>query len=346
MSPWNYPFLLAVAPLAAAVAAGNCAIVKPSNYAPASSAILRLIISEVFDEGHVSVVEGGREENRSLLAQRFDYIFFTGSVAVGKVVMEAASANLTPVSLELGGKSPCIVDASADIVLAARRIVWGKFINAGQTCVAPDYILAEESIREKLIEALASNIRQFYGESPLESDDLAAAITEKHFGRILSLIPSGGTIICGGRSDPSTRKIEPVVIDRPLPDSPVMAEEIFGPVLPVLSFTDMEYVIDFIRCRPKPLALYLFTSDRKTEKNILSRVSFGGGCINDTIVHAGSRYLPFGGVGNSGMGRYHGKSGFDTFTHEKSILKKSSLIDIKLRYAPYKGKLKLLKKIL
>lgn len=344
MSPWNYPFQLTVAPLVGAICAGNCAVVKPSAYSPATTRVIAGMIRELFAPEYISVVEGGREANQALLDEKFDYIFFTGSVNVGKYVMEKAAAHLTPVSLELGGKSPCIVDETADLRLAAKRIVWGKFLNCGQTCVAPDYILVQRSVKDKLVRQINKYIRKMYGKDALANKEYPKMISEKHFDRVLGLL-EGAHVVSGGESDRSSLKIAPTLLDQVTWESPVMQEEIFGPLLPVLTFYDMKEAVQMVNARPKPLALYYFTKDKKREAGILRNISFGGGCINDTVVHLATSYMPFGGVGNSGIGGYHGKDSFDTFTHRKSIMKKSLLIDIPIRYAPFKKKLALLKKI-
>lgn len=345
MSPWNYPFQLSIAPLIGAIAGGNCAIVKPSAYSPHTSSVVSKILGECFENRYVYVVEGGREANRELLGEKFDYIFFTGSVSVGKIVMEAASRNLTPLTLELGGKSPCIVDRTADIELSARRIIWGKTVNSGQTCVAPDYCFAHRDIRDDLIKAMKKYIRHFYGESPCRNPEYPRIVNEKHFSRLKSLLQSG-EIAAGGDYNEETLQISPTILVNVNLDSPVMQEEIFGPVLPVLEYDYIEQVITFINSRPKPLALYLFTRNKELEKMIVKRVSFGGGCINDTLVHLATSEMPFGGVGESGMGGYHGRWSFDTFTHKKSIMKKSFLIDIELRYPPYGNKINMLRKFM
>jgi aldehyde dehydrogenase (NAD+) len=337
MSPWNYPLQLCLEPLIGALAAGNCAIIKPSAYAPATSKIVADIISKIYPPEYVSVVEGGRKENSELLDQKFDYIFFTGSVAVGKQVMESASKYLTPVSLELGGKSPTIVDKTANIPLAAKRIAFGKYLNAGQTCVAPDYILAHSSIKDQLIAELGKQIKAFFGSDPLSDKDLPKIINEKHFDRILGLMKDEKTVI-GGRSNKESRLIEPTVLDGITFDSPVMQEEIFGPVLPIITFDDINEVIALLKDKPKPLALYLFSDDKAIQDTVLEKLSFGGGCINDTIIHLATSKMGFGGVGNSGMGSYHGKFSFDTFTHYKSIVHKKNWIDIPMRYHPYNEK--------
>lgn len=334
MAPWNYPFQLCMVPLIGAVAAGNCAVVKPSNYAPHVAEVVDDIIYEAFDDEHVFVVIGGREANQDLLSHKFDYIFFTGGKAVGRTVMHAASDFLTPVTLELGGKSPCIVDSTADIALTARRIVWGKFLNCGQTCVAPDYVYVHKKVKEQLMEAIVRNIEALYGEEPLNSKDYGKIINEKHFNRLSAML-DGADIYYGGETDHERNKIAPTVIDNADWSIPAMQEEIFGPVLPVLEYENLNDVIREIKKRPKPLALYMFTRSKENERKVLKNVSFGGGCINDTVMHLATTSMPFGGVGESGMGNYHGKYSFRTFSHEKSILNKSLLIDMPMRYAPY-----------
>lgn len=346
MAPWNYPFLLCMEPLIGAIAAGNCCIVKPSAYAPATSNAVAELVKEVFAKGHVAVVEGGRAENQALLDQRFDYIFFTGSVAVGKLVMEKAAQNLTPVSLELGGKSPCIIDKTADLKTAAKRLAFGKYLNCGQTCVAPDYLLIDESVKKEFLDLFLKAVRKMYGDNPLGNADYGNIVNRKHYERILGLIDRS-KLIYGGKSDPETLQIEPTVLDRVTPEDAVMGEEIFGPVLPVLTFKDIREAERFVREREKPLALYLFTSNRKTERRFLKYVSFGGGCINDTIIHLATSEMGFGGVGHSGMGSYHGRKSFETFSHEKSIVKKYTWLDLPVRYQPYlPWKRKLLKMVL
>lgn len=344
MSPWNYPFQLTLAPLVGALCAGNCAVLKPSAYSPATSKVIMKMISEIFDPGYVTVVEGGREENESLLHEHFDYIFFTGGVTVGKLVMEKAARHLTPVSLELGGKSPCIVDETADLKLAAKRIVWGKFLNAGQTCVAPDYLLVQKNVKEKLVKYMGKMIQKMYGQDPCNNPEYPKIINEKHFKRLYNLI-QGEHIAFGGSAKSQTNQIAPTVLDKVNWESPVMQEEIFGPILPVMTYYDLQEAIDMVNARPKPLALYLFTKSRRQESKVLKSISYGGGCINDTIVHLANSHMPFGGVGTSGMGGYHGKASFDTFTHYKSIMKKALWLDIPLRYAPFKDHLRWLKKI-
>lgn len=345
MSPWNYPFQLAMCPLAGALAAGNCAVIKPSAYAPHTSEIISRIIRENFPDQLVAVVQGGREENTELLKQRFDYIFFTGGVTVGKLVMEAAAKHLTPVTLELGGKSPCIVDETADIRLTARRLVWGKYLNAGQTCVAPDYLLVQSGVRDRLIAAMKKEIRRQFGKEPLKNEDYPKIINEKHLERLKNLMRDTG-ILYGGNVSEEQQKMEPTILTGIHGESPVMQEEIFGPILPVLPFDRIEEAISFVNKREKPLALYLFTKDRECERKVLEQVSYGGGCINDTVAHLATKHMPFGGVGNSGMGSYHGKESFLTFSHKKSIMKKALWFDLPVRYQPYrKLSLALLKKM-
>ncbi len=334
MSPWNYPLLLTLGPLVGAIAAGNCCILKPSAYAPATSAVIAEMIKNSYIENYISVVEGGREENSRLLEQKFDYIFFTGGVEVGKLVMRKAAETLTPVTLELGGKSPCIVDETADIKIAARRIVFGKFLNSGQTCVAPDYVLVCKSVSKNLVDEIISCIKNQYGENPLDDDEYVKMINEKHFLRVRGLIDKS-RVVYGGKSDRDLRKIEPTIMTDVTPEHAVMQEEIFGPVLPVLEVEDVMQAYDFVRERPSPLALYLFTSNKKIKKMFVNNVSYGGGCINDTVIHLATSKMGFGGIGNSGMGSYHGKKSFDTFSHEKSIIDKKTWFDLPMRYRPY-----------
>ncbi len=334
MSPWNYPFLLAMEPLIGAIAAGNCCVVKPSAYSPAVSAVLRSLLAECFPAEFVTVVEGGRAENQALLDQKFDYIFFTGSTAVGKEVMAKAAAHLTPVTLELGGKSPCIVDTTAKLNLAAKRIVFGKLINCGQTCVAPDYLLIHRRVKDRFLAYVKRWITVMYGTNALDNDGYVRMVNQKHYDRVMSLIDLN-KVVFGGRGDPDTLKIQPTILDNVSPEDAVMQEEIFGPVLPVLTFDRVEEALDFINTRPHPLALYLFSQDKQVQELFVRRASFGGGCINDTIIHLATSHMGFGGVGNSGMGSYHGRQSFDTFSHRKSIVQKSTLVDLPIRYAPY-----------
>lgn len=334
MSPWNYPFLLTMEPLIGAIAAGNCAVVKPSACSPAASAVIRDILGECFPTGHVAVVEGGRAENQALLEQKFDYIFFTGGVEVGREVMAKAAKHLTPVTLELGGKSPCIVDKTARLDLAAKRLVFGKLLNCGQTCVAPDYLLIDRRVKDRFLAYVRKWVALQYGSDALDNQGYVRMINRKHFDRVMGLIDPS-KVVFGGKGDPDALKIQPTVLDNVSPEDPVMREEIFGPVLPVLTFDRVEEALSFINDRPHPLALYLFSRDKKVQQLFLRRAAFGGGCINDTVIHLATSRMGFGGVGNSGMGSYHGKDSFDTFSHQKSIVKKSDHIDLPVRYAPY-----------
>ena len=345
MSPWNYPFMLTVEPLIAAVTAGNCCVVKPSAYSPATSAALEALVKTVFEPGHVDIVLGGREENTALLEQRWDFIFFTGNPTVGRLVMEKASRNLTPVCLELGGKSPCIICDDADIPLAATRVAFGKWLNLGQTCIAPDYVLVNAKIADQFCSAIKIAAEEMYGKDAFSNPDYGHMINKKHFDRVMGLIYGGGEVMFGGRGHEDTLQIEPTLV-RCVGTEPVMQEEIFGPVLPVITFDAVEEAEEFIKAREKPLALYLFTNNSAVQERFMKHVSFGGGCINDTIIHIATNKMPFGGVGNSGMGSYHGKASFLTFSHTKSICKKYSL-DIPLRYQPYtSAKEKLLRRFL
>ena len=335
MSPWNYPFLLTIDPLVDALAAGNTAIVKPSAYSPYTSAVIEELIRECFPSEYVCTVTGGRAENTCLLNQHFDYIFFTGSQAVGKEVMKSASAHLTPVTLELGGKSPCIVEPTADLSLAAKRIVFGKFLNCGQTCVAPDYIYCDKAVKDALIQEIIKEIRRQYQEQPLKNPDYGKIINQKHFERILGLIDQE-KVVWGGEGDPASLRIEPTVMDRVTFQDPVMGQEIFGPVLPVLTYDSLDEAVSKINSMAHPLALYIFTKDKQAVKKVTSRCGFGGGCINDTIIHLTTSEMGFGGFGESGMGSYHGKDGFLTFSHMKSIVDKKTWLDLPMRYQPYK----------
>lgn len=337
MSPWNYPFMLTLDPVVDAVAAGNTVIAKPSAYSPATSKLLSEIISQAFAPEHVTAVLGGRAENAQLLDMPFDKIFFTGSVAVGKEVMRKAAERLIPVTLELGGKSPCIVDESAKIDIAARRIVFGKFLNCGQTCVAPDYIIAHKSIKNKLVEAIEKEIVSQYGEYPLENADYGKIISKKHFNRIVSLIDEN-KVCFGGQTDEKSLRISPTIMDNVTREDAVMGEEIFGPILPVMTFEDLGSLIDDINSHPHPLALYMFSEDKKAVERVTEMCQFGGGCVNDTIIHLATTEMGFGGVGESGMGSYHGEEGFMCFTHKKSIVNKSTKMDLPVRYQPYTDK--------
>lgn len=334
MSPWNYPFMLSIEPAIGAIAAGNTVIIKPSAYAPQVSHVIYQMIHETCDEEYVAVVEGGRKENTALLQQRFDYIFFTGSVNVGKLVMEKASHYLTPVTLELGGKSPCIIDDEKSLKLATKRVAFGKFINAGQTCVAPDYLLIKEDLKDLFLSYMKEVIHEFFGDTPLVHEDLVKIINQKHFDRLSQLLENQDIVI-GGQKDQTSLKIAPTVVDHVLDNNPLMQEEIFGPILPIITYQDIDEAVDYINQREKPLALYIFSHQKSIQQKILKSCSFGGGCINDTIIHLASSELGFGGVGHSGMGSYHGRKSFETFSHERNIVKKATWIDLPLRYYPY-----------
>ena len=334
IGPWNYPFQLTLWPLVGAIAAGNCAVLKPSEQAPHTSAVVAELIRSIYDPHVVAVVEGDVAISQALLAEQFDHIFFTGGTAVGRLVMAAAAQHLTPVTLELGGKSPCIVDADIHLDHAARRIVWGKFINAGQTCIAPDYLLVDRRIKEPLLSAIRACLQEFYGEDPAQSPDYGRIVNQRHFARLVAFLDSG-EIVVGGDTDPATRYFAPTVLDRVRWDSPAMQEEIFGPLLPVIEYEELEEAIALVNARPKPLALYFFSRDLEKQARILAETSSGGVCINDTVMQVGVAGLPFGGVGDSGMGRYHGKATFDTFSHFKSVLRKGLWLDLRWRYAPY-----------
>ena len=338
MSPWNYPFLLALEPLTDAIAAGNTAIVKPSAYSPATGKVVEKILKECFAPEYIAVVMGGRAENTALLDGKFDLVFFTGSQAVGKEVLRHTAEHLTPAVLELGGKSPCIVDATANVKLAARRIVFGKYLNCGQTCVAPDYVLCERSVKDEFVKAVIAEIKRQYGEDPLKNKDYGKIINEKHFARLCGLIDQEKVIV-GGNTSPDTCQIAPTVMDNVTSDDAVMGEEIFGPIMPILTFDDFDSVVDDLKAKDKPLALYLFTSDKKHIRRVTTELSYGGGCINDVIIHLATSNMGFGGVGESGMGSYHGKDGFDAFSHYKSIVDKKTWLDLPMRYQPYKSRL-------
>ena len=347
MSPWNYPFLLSIEPLANAIAAGNTAILKPSAYSPATSKIIEKILSECFEKKFVAVVTGGRQENAALLEQKFDFVFFTGSQAVGKEVLRHTAENLTPAILELGGKSPCIIDSSAKIRLAAKRVVFGKYLNCGQTCVAPDYILCHKDIKDEFVKEVKIQIEKQYGKNPLENSDYGKIINQKHFERVSSLI-NAEKVVHGGKTNPQTQQIEPTVLDNVTWDDAVMQEEIFGPIMPILTYENLDQVIADLQKKQKPLALYFFSQNKKNIKTVTEKVSYGGGCINDTIIHLATSEMGFGGVGESGMGSYHGKTGFDAFSHTKSIVDKKTWMDLPMRYQPYDRKIngKLLKMFL
>ena len=334
MSPWNYPVLLTLEPLIDAIAAGNTAIVKPSAYAPYTCEVMKQIMEECFPQSYVAVVTGGRAENQTLLQQRFDMIFFTGGKTVGREVLRHAAEYLTPVTLELGGKSPCIVDSSAKIKLAARRIVFGKYLNCGQTCVAPDYVLCDKTIRDELVLAIQAEIRRQFGAAPLENPNYGKIVNRKHFERLLGLIDER-KLVCGGQNNPDTLRIAPTVLTDVTWEDAVMGEEIFGPILPVLTFGTLEEAIQTVEAHPHPLALYFFSENKTAQSQILNCCRFGGGCINDTIIHLATSAMPFGGVGESGMGGYHGKAGFETFSHYRSIVDKKTWMDLPIRYQNY-----------
>ncbi len=344
ISPWNYPFSLMISPLIGAIAAGNCAMVKPSEVSSKTSDIICEIIKDTFDPKYIAAIPGGVETSQALLAEKFDHILFTGGTKTGKIVMAAAAKNLTPVTLELGGKSPCIVDDNINLKETAKRITWGKFLNAGQTCVAPDYLLVNQKIKAELIAEIQNCLQKFYGKNPANSPDFARIINQKQFDRLTNLL-TAGNIITGGETNREDLYISPTLITDISLNAPVMQEEIFGPLLPILEYQNLAEAISIINQFPKPLALYLFSRDSEKQKQVLDRTSSGGVCLNDTIVQLGVPELPFGGVGESGIGNYHGKHSFDTFSHQKSILKKSFWFDLDWRFAPYKNKLELFKKI-
>lgn len=343
ISPWNYPFSLSVTALTGALAAGNCCVIKPSEFSGHTSKLIAEMVQECFDKSYCTVIQGGVEETTALLEHRFDFIHFTGSTSVGKIIAQAAAKHLTPTVLELGGKSPCIVDETADIETSSRRICWGKFMNAGQTCIAPDYILVHEKIKEQLVQSLQAQIKTFYGEDPQQSNDYGRIINQSHFDRLCQFLTEG-KIVCGAQTDKKHLYIAPTVIEDVSWQHPVMQGEIFGPILPVLVYKDLEQLMAQLQKQEKPLALYLFSKNKTTQQKVMDTLQFGGGCINATIMHIVNPNLPFGGVGHSGMGNYHGKWSFETFSHKKSILNKSLLFDLKLLYPPYKNKLRWLRK--
>jgi acyl-CoA reductase-like NAD-dependent aldehyde dehydrogenase len=345
ISAWNYPFHLAITPLVGAIAAGNCAVVKPSEIAPKTSQVLTELIGENFDPSYLTVVEGDAQVGKELLAQKFDHIFFTGSARIGQIVMEAAAKKLTPVTLELGSKSPCIVDQDCDLACTARRIVWGKFLNAGQTCIAPDYVLVDQKVKADLIQSMLAEVKAFYGENPEDSPDYARIINQKQFNYLQGLLQEG-IILYGGQTNHETRYIAPTLIEGVTWDSLVMQEEIFGPILPILEYSRIEEAIAQINQRPKPLALYLFSKNSQLQRQVLEQVSSGTAVLNDAVLHFNIPQLPFGGVGQSGIGSYHGFASFQTFSHYRSVLKRWFSLDLNLRYPPYGNKLQLLKKLL
>ena len=346
IGPFNYPFQLLIEPLIGAIAAGNTAVLKPSENTPNVSDVVKKIIKESFDENHVTVVEGGREETSALINSPFNYIFFTGSVRVGKIVMEAASKNLVPVTLELGGKSPCIVDKNSNIKVASKRIVWGKFINAGQTCVAPDYILAHKEIKDELIINIKDTLREFYGDNPKKSKDYGRLVNDRQLNSLIKLIDKDKVVI-GGEYDLEDLYLSPTIMDNVTWEDLVMEDEIFGPILPIIEYEDLDDIINKVNNRPRPLALYVFSEDKKIQDKVIESISYGGGCVNDTISHLATPYLPFGGVGTSGIGSYHGKSSFDLFSHKKSVMKKPTRFGLNFIFPPYDSKkVNLIKKVL
>ena len=345
ISPWNYPFQLAFAPLIGAIAAGNCAIIKPSELTPKTSELMAKMLNDIFPEEYISVLIGGVEASTALLNEDVDYIFFTGSVPVGKIIMKAAAKNLTPVTLELGGKSPCIVHDDAKIQLAAKRIAWGKYMNAGQTCIAPDYLYLHQNIKDEFLHHLKDAIQELYGVNPLKNENFTRIVSEKHFNRLRSFL-TNGSLYTGGNTNQEMLMIEPTVLTNITWEDAIMQDEIFGPILPVIEYNNLNEVINGIHQHPKPLSLYLFSESPTVQEEILHNVSFGGGCINDTVYHFVSPYLPFGGVGNSGIGAYHGKGSFDTFSHGKSVLKQTTLFDLPFRYPNVKNGLKKIKMFL
>ena len=345
IAPWNYPFNLLMVPLIGAISAGNTIIIKSSKESHHISFVITKIIEENFDHRSIGMIKGGREEVNEILEEKLDYIFFTGSVEVGKKVMKAASKNLTPITLELGGKSPVIVDKSANIKVAAKRIAWGKFLNVGQTCVAPDYLIVHKDIKDDFIQELIKVIKEYFGDNPKESKSYGRIINERHFNRLINLIDKE-KLIFGGDYDCEERYIGPTIVDDVNWNDSVMAEEIFGPILPIMTYNKIEDTINMINSHPKPLALYIFSEDKNVIDKVVESISYGGGCINDTVSHTASVYLPFGGIGNSGMGAYHGKVSFDLFSHLKSVLNKSTKLDIKIVFPPYEDKLKWIKKLM
>jgi len=345
IAPWNYPFQLSIAPLVGAIAAGNCAIVKPSEFTPHTSKVMKQMLEGIFEKEYVTVVEGGVDVSKALLDQPLDHIFFTGSVAVGKTIMEKAAQTLTPVTLELGGKSPAIVDEDANLELAARRIVWGKFTNAGQTCVAPDYLLVHEKVKKDLLEKMKQAIHKSYGEEPLKNPQYTKIISDKHFKRLKKFLKNGETVV-GGEWNQEERVIAPTILDSISWEDPVMQDEIFGPILPVLSFSSLDDVIHTLREKPKPLALYYFSEEKSKQEKVIGALPYGGGCINDCLLHLATPHLPFGGVGTSGMGRYHGKYSFECFSHFKAIVKQTTQFDLPFRYPFYKKGVKWIKRLM
>lgn len=346
IGPWNYPFQLMIAPLIGAIAAGNVAVLKPSEMAKETATIVKKIIEKSFSPEFCAVIEGGAETTTALLAQQWDHIFFTGSIPVGKIVMKAAAEHLTPVTLELGGKSPCIVHEDSDLEVTAKRLVWGKYYNAGQTCVAPDYVYAHERISQKLMERMKHYIKEFFGDDPKSSQDFPRIINERHHDRLMNLIDKN-KVFCGGSGDRNARYIAPTILHNISWDDEIMADEIFGPILPILVYKDLDEVFERLRSRPKPLAAYVFTNSKQVEERVISEVSFGGGCVNNLLVHLCNPNLPFGGTGASGIGAYHGEDSFNVFSHFKSVLKSSFRLDIPVRYPPHKkSRLRLVQRLM
>jgi acyl-CoA reductase-like NAD-dependent aldehyde dehydrogenase len=345
IAPWNYPFQLLIAPLIGAICAGNTAILKPSELAPATANLMAKMINDNFDEGYVKVVLGGVEESKALLEERFDYIFFTGGTEIGRYIYMAAAKHLTPVTLELGGKSPCIVDENIQLTHTSRRILWGKFSNAGQTCVAPDYLLVNRKIKDKLITQMKEHLKEFYGDNPQQSPDYARIISTRHFDRLSRLL-NAGKVIFGGQTDRDDKFISPTLLEGVTLEDAVMQEEIFGPILPIIEYDSLDEALQYIKQFEKPLALYIFSENNLIQERVMNETSFGGGCVNETVMHVGQTRMPFGGVGESGIGAYHGQSSFETFSHYKSILKKSTLMDMAIKYPPYKNNIGILKKLM
>lgn len=342
---WNYPLQLTISPLIAAISAGNCVVVKPSEVAEHTATLVSKLLKEAFAPDFVSCVEGGVNETTELLREKFDHIFFTGSTQIGRVIYEAAAQQLTPVTLELGGKSPCFVDGGCRMDVAARRITWGKFVNAGQTCVAPDYVLVERSALDRFVAAMKRAIQEFYGSDPSKSPDLGRIVNDRHFQRLSSMLPDG-EILFGGETDASSRYIAPTLISNIQPESRLLTDEIFGPLLPIIAYGDLTEAIQYVNSRPHPLALYVFAEDSKVSDRVLRETTSGGACVNDAVVQLGLPELPFGGIGNSGIGAYHGRHGFDTFSHARGVLKNPTALDVKLRYPPYKDNLKLIRRLM
>lgn len=345
IAPWNYPFQLLFAPLVGAIAAGNTAVLKPSEIAAETSALSAQIICEIFDKEYISIFEGGTDVATALLKEKFDYIFFTGGIEIGRIIYQAAAKHLTPVTLELGGKSPCIVHNDTDLEITARRIAWGKFINAGQTCIAPDYILVQEGIKDAFVQKMKERIKASFGDDAAQSKSYGRIVNERHFQRLEKLLEED-KILTGGQRNIKERYFAPTLMDKVSEDDPVMQEEIFGPILPIITYKNLDEALRFINSKPKPLALYLFTKSKAVEQKVLSSCTAGGVTINDTLMHIGNADLPFGGVGDSGIGAYHGKYSFEVFSHKKAVLKHYFFPDLKLRYAPYNFPLKYLKQFM